>query len=63
MRRKRPLVPEVLPETPVIPLALIEEAKRAIELDRMKALAKCNQKIPVLPPEDITREVIYGDHD
>ena len=42
MRRKRPLVPEALPESPVIPPHLIEEAKRAIESDRMKAPARCN---------------------
>ncbi|MDP9114465.1 MAG: hypothetical protein M3O20_12395 [Acidobacteriota bacterium] len=41
MRRKRTLVPEVEPETVVIPQALIEEAKRAIETDRMKAAARC----------------------
>jgi len=28
-------------ETPVIPQALIEEAKRAIETDRMKPAARC----------------------
>ena len=41
MRRKRTLVPEVELETPVIPQALIEEAKRAIESDRMKPAARC----------------------
>ncbi|MDP8989406.1 MAG: hypothetical protein M3N41_04910 [Acidobacteriota bacterium] len=41
MRRKRTLVPEVQLETPVIPQALIEEAKRAIESDRMKPAARC----------------------
>ena len=41
MRRKRTLVPEVELETPVIPQALIEEAKRAIETDRMKPAARC----------------------
>ena len=41
MRRKRTLVPEVELETPVIPQALIEEAKRAIETDRMKPVARC----------------------
>ncbi|HSR07111.1 MAG TPA: hypothetical protein VLM42_08180 [Bryobacteraceae bacterium] len=41
MRRKRTLVPEVEPETTVIPQALIEEAKRAIETDRMKPAARC----------------------
>lgn len=41
MRRKRTLVPEIEPETPVIPQALIEEAKRAIETDRMKQPARC----------------------
>lgn len=42
MRRKRTLVPEAVPETPVIPQALIEEAKRAIESDRMKQPARCS---------------------
>jgi hypothetical protein len=42
VRRKRTLVPEVETETPVIPQALIEEAKRAIESDRMKQPARCN---------------------
>lgn len=41
MRRKRPLAPETVSETPVIPQALIEEAKRAIETDRMKHMARC----------------------
>jgi hypothetical protein len=41
VRRKRTLVPEVEAETPVIPQALIEEAKRAIETDRMKPAARC----------------------
>ncbi len=41
MRRKRTLVPEVEAETTVIPQALIEEAKRAIETDRMKPAARC----------------------
>jgi len=41
VRRKRTLVPEVELETPVIPQALIEEAKRAIETDRMKPAARC----------------------
>jgi len=42
VKRKRPLVPEAAPETPVIPQALIEEAKRAIESDRMKQPARCS---------------------
>ena len=42
MRRKRALVPEAAPEVAVIPQALIEEAKRAIESDRMKQPARCS---------------------
>jgi len=42
VRRKRPLVHEAVPETTVIPQALIEEAKRAIEVDRLKPAAKCS---------------------
>ena len=42
MKRKRAPVPEVALETPLIPLALIEEAKRAIESDRMKQPARCS---------------------
>ena len=42
MRRKRTAVPPAaIVETPVIPEALIEEAKRAIESDRMKKAARC----------------------
>ncbi|MEQ1948077.1 MAG: hypothetical protein ABL995_12860, partial [Bryobacteraceae bacterium] len=42
MKRKRtPASGEVTPETPVIPQTLIEEAKRAIESDRIKKAAKC----------------------
>lgn len=40
MKRKRTLVPGTQ-ETPIIPEALIEEAKRAIELDRIKVSARC----------------------
>ena len=43
MRRKRPLVPAVeSPETPLIPEALLEEAKRAIETDRLKKPGRCS---------------------
>jgi hypothetical protein len=42
VRRKRTPVPDAAPETPVIPEALIEEAKRAIESDRMKKPARCS---------------------
>ena len=42
MKRKRPLVSDDAPETSVIPQALIEEAKRAIESDRMKQPARCS---------------------
>jgi len=49
MRRKRTPVPAdaasgtpVIPEPLVISQALIEEAKRAIESDRMKKPARCN---------------------
>jgi len=34
--------PEAAPEATVIPQALIEEAKRAIESDRMKPTARCS---------------------
>jgi hypothetical protein len=40
VKRKRPLVPGA-EETAIIPEALIAEAKRAIELDRIKVLARC----------------------
>jgi hypothetical protein len=42
VRRKRTPVPDAAPEVPVIPQALIEEAKRAIESDRMKQTARCS---------------------
>ena len=49
MRRKRtPVSPAAVPRTPSIPeplvisQALIEEAKRAIESDRMKKPARCS---------------------
>ena len=43
MRRKRPLEPAVAAsETPLIPEALIAEAKRAIESDRLKKPARCS---------------------
>jgi len=42
VKRKRPLVSDDAPETSVIPQALIEEAKRAIESDRMKQPARCS---------------------
>ncbi|MEQ1886041.1 MAG: hypothetical protein ABL967_13335 [Bryobacteraceae bacterium] len=42
MKRKRTPAPEeATPEAPVIPQTLIEEAKRAIEADRIKKPAKC----------------------
>ena len=42
VKRKRTPVPvAAMSETPVIPEALIEEAKRAIESDRLKKPAKC----------------------
>jgi Zn finger protein HypA/HybF involved in hydrogenase expression len=40
-RKRTPASDEIAPETPVIPESLIEEAKRAIESDRMKKPAKC----------------------
>jgi Zn finger protein HypA/HybF involved in hydrogenase expression len=40
VKRKRPLVPSAQ-ETQIIPEALIAEAKRAIELDRIKVSARC----------------------
>ena len=42
MRRKRALVTDAASEVPVIPQALIEEAKRAIESDRLKQAARCS---------------------
>ena len=43
VRRKRPLAPEAeAAETPVIPEALLEEAKRAIETDRLKKPGRCS---------------------
>ena len=41
MKRKRTIVPEVLPEAPVVADAIIEEARRAIEADRVKKPARC----------------------
>lgn len=42
VKRKRPPTAEVVDsETPVVPESLIEEAKRAIESDRLKKPAKC----------------------
>jgi hypothetical protein len=40
VKRKRTLIPGAQ-EAPIIPEALIEEAKRAIELDRIKVSARC----------------------
>jgi len=43
VRRKRPLIPVVAAaEVPLIPEALIDEAKRAIESDRLKKPARCS---------------------
>jgi hypothetical protein len=43
VRRKRPLTSAVAAtEVPLIPEALIEEAKRAIESDRLKKPARCS---------------------
>src|SRR4029077_16896999 len=40
VKRKRTLIPSAQ-EAAIIPEALIEEAKRAIELDRIKVSARC----------------------
>jgi hypothetical protein len=42
VKRKRNILPEAgSPEAPVVPEALIEEAKRAIESDRVKRSTRC----------------------
>jgi len=41
VRRKRPATDVASAEAPVIAKALIEEAKRAIESDRLKKPARC----------------------
>ena len=41
MKRKRPIVPEADPATPIVPAAIIEEARKAIEADRIKRPAAC----------------------
>jgi len=42
VRRKRPLVPDPLPPAPIVADAIIEEARRAIEADRIKKPAPCS---------------------
>jgi hypothetical protein len=41
VKRKRPIPDAETPETPVVPEALLEEAKRAIEADRIPVPARC----------------------
>jgi hypothetical protein len=41
VKRKRPILPEADPSAPIIPAAIIEEARRAIEADRIKKPAAC----------------------
>jgi hypothetical protein len=40
-RKRTPVSEKNTSETPIVPEALIEEAKRAIETDRMKRTARC----------------------
>jgi hypothetical protein len=42
VKRKRPILPEQLPSAPIVADAIIEEARRAIEADRIKKPALCS---------------------
>jgi hypothetical protein len=41
VKRKRPILPEPDSSTPIVAPAIIEEARRAIEADRIKKPASC----------------------
>jgi hypothetical protein len=41
VKRKRPILPEPIQSDTIVPAAIIEEARRAIEADRIKKPASC----------------------